>query len=213
MAGQSTHFIGLAVLLLATWAGWRFMGRPSPLLFWGAVAVPVIHQVFVWIAWRLQLGAARARGPLSFPVYRAVFFILFGGRLIALLALASIDSGSLRLALGPRAILTVLLLLPGVYAMYSVARYFGLDRAAGADHFDARYREMPMVTDGIFRFTSNGMYLYAFLLFWAVPVGFNSEAALAVAAFSHAYIWVHYQATEKPDMEYLYGHQETSTGS
>jgi hypothetical protein len=40
-------------------------------------------------------------------------------------------------------------------------------------------------------------------VFW-IAVGFNSSAALAVAAFSHAYIWVHFYATEKPDMDFLY---------
>ena len=89
--------------------------------------------------------------------------------------------------------------------MYSVSRYFGMMRAAGADHFDPRYRDLPLVKEGIFRFTNNGMYIYAFLLFWAIAVGFNSSAALAVAVFSHAYIWVHFFATEKPDMDYLYG--------
>ena len=95
--------------------------------------------------------------------------------------------------------------LPGLYAMYSVRRYFGMSRAAGGDHFDQSFRDMPMVKEGIFRFTNNGMYLYAFLLFWAIAVGFGSTAALVVAAFSHAYIWVHFYATEKPDMAYLYG--------
>ena len=89
---------------------------------------------------------------------------------------------------------------PGV----SVQRQFGMQRAAGADHFDSRYREMPLVEKGIFRFTSNGMYLFGFFLFWAVAVGFNSAAALVVAAFSHLYIWVHFYATEKPDMEFIY---------
>lgn len=32
----------------------------------------------------------------------------------------------------------------------------------------------------------------------------NSNVALTVAAFSHVYIWVHFYATEKPDMDYLY---------
>ena len=76
----------------------------------------------------------------------------------------------------------------GIYAMYCVLRYFGLKRAAGADHFDPRYRDMSFVRQGIFRFTSSGMYVYAFLLFWAIAVGFDSSAALAVAAFSHVYI-------------------------
>ena len=29
--------------------------------------------------------------------------------------------------------------------------------------------------------------------------------ALAVALFQHAYIWVHYYCTEKPDMRRIYG--------
>jgi len=49
------------------------------------------------------------------------------------------------------------------------------------------------------------MYVFAFLLFWALGVGCDSSAALLVAAFSHAYIWVHFHATEKPDMRFLYG--------
>ena len=49
------------------------------------------------------------------------------------------------------------------------------------------------------------MYTYAFLLFWALALGLASKGALVVAAFSHAYIWVHYHCTEKPDMESIYG--------
>ena len=101
-------------------------------------------------------------------------------------------------------------LLPAAYTFYSVAKYFGMLRASGADHFDPRYREMPLVKKGIFRFTSNGMYVYAFLLFWAIAVGFNSMAALVVAAFSHAYIWVHFLTTENPDMDYLYAGNGTN---
>lgn len=89
--------------------------------------------------------------------------------------------------------------------MVSVRKYFGFKRAAGADHFDPAYRDLPLVNEGIFRFTNNGMYLFGFFLFWAVAIGFDSKSALAVAAWSHAYIWVHWFATEKPDMEYLYG--------
>ena len=81
------------------------------------------------------------------------------------------DRGSLQLPIPAQAIVTIALVLPGVYAMYSVKRYFGMARAAGADHFDSRYGNMPLVKEGIFRFTSNGMYIYAFLLFWAIAFG------------------------------------------
>jgi protein-S-isoprenylcysteine O-methyltransferase Ste14 len=114
------------------------------------------------------------------------------------------DKGSLKLQFLPQAIATILLAMSGLYAMYSVKRYFGLVRATGADHFDPKYRDMPLVKEGIFRFTSNGMYIYAFLLFWAIGTGFNSTATLIVAAFSHVYVWVHFCATEKPDMDFIY---------
>ena len=107
------------------------------------------------------------------------------------------DRGSLNLGPFQRISIAGIFVVLGIYAMYSVSRYFGLKRAAGADHFDPRYRDIPFVRQGIFRFTSNGMYLYAFLLFWAIAIGFNSCAALAVAAFSHAYIWVHFYLSRK----------------
>ena len=146
---------------------------------------------------------------IGFPTYLLVFFSLFAGRFLTLAWLAILDQGSLNLPSAIWVLLTLILLLPGLYAMISVQLYFGMSRAAGGDHFDEGYRDMPLVKDGIFRFTENGMYVYAFLLFWAIAIGFNSAAALVVAAFSHAYIWVHYYATEKPDMDYIYGSENS----
>ena len=202
--GQPLHFACVALLLALVWLAWTFLGEPFPAAFWSAVAFPVVHQIFVWLAWRLEFRSSATSKTLGFRGYLVSFFLLFGGRFIALAALAWLDRDSLMLQILPQAILTTMLALPGIYAMYSVKRYFGMVRAAGADHFDPRYREIPLVREGIFRFTRNGMYLYAFLLFWAIAVGFNSTAALTVVAFSHAYIWVHFYATEKPDMDFLY---------
>ena len=202
--GQSLHFACLVPLLALVWAAWKYLDEPFPAAFWSAVAFPVVHQVFVWLAWRLELQSSSISKTIGFRGYLALFFLLFGGRFISLLTLAWMDRGSLRFPILPQAILTTLFALLGLYTMYSVKRYFGMVRAAGADHFDPRYRDMPFVKDGIFRFTRNGMYLYGFLLFWTIAVGFNSGAAFTVAAFSHIYIWVHFYATEKPDMDFLY---------
>jgi hypothetical protein len=202
--GQWLHSICLVPLLVVVWAIWTYLGEPFPIGFWTAVAFPIVHQVFVWLAWRLELLSSTTSKTIGFNGYIAGFFLLFGGRFVSLLALAWMDRGSLHLQALPRFALTGIMTVLGVYAMYSVMRFFGMARAAGADHFDPQYRKMPFVKGGIFRYTSNGMYVYAFLLFWAIAVGFNSSAALAVAAFSHAYIWVHFYATEKPDMDYLY---------
>lgn len=202
--GQSLHFASLVSLLALVWVAWKYLGEPYLVAFWIAITFPIVHQVFVWLAWRLELRSSTTSNAIGFCGYLVWFFLLFGGRFISLLALAWMDRGSLKLAVLPQAIATTLLALLGIYTMYSVKRYFGFARAAGADHFDPKYRDMPLVKEGIFRFTSNGMYVYGFLLFWAIAIGLNSSAAVTVAAFSHAYIWVHFHATEKPDMDFLY---------
>ena len=202
--GQKLHAICLVILLAVVWAIWTYLGKPFPFAFWIAILFPIAHQVFVWIAWRLELLSSATSKTIGFGGYVVCFFLLFGGRFISLFVLAWMDQGSLHLQVLPQIVLTGILTLLGVYAMYSTMQFFGMARAAGADHFDPQYRNMPFVREGIFRFTSNGMYVYASLMFWAIAIGFNSSAALTVAAFSHAYIWVHFYATEKPDMDYLY---------
>ena len=202
--GQGLNNLCLLALLAVTLAAWTYLGKPFPNHFWIAMSFPIVHQVFVWLSWRLELRSALTSKIIGFRGYLVFFFLLFIGRFVSLFALAWVDRGSLNLVFVQRIFVTGILTVLGIYAMYSVLRYFGLKRAAGADHFDPRYRDIPFVKQGIFRFTSNGMYIYAFLLFWAIAIGFNSSAALAVAAFSHAYIWVHFYSTEKPDIDFIY---------
>jgi len=64
---------------------------------------------------------------------------------------------------------------------------------------------MPLVKEGAFKYSSNAMYAFAFLLFWAIALLTGSRAALASALFQHAYIWVHMYCTENPDMEIIHG--------
>jgi len=203
--GQFMHAISLLLLLVLAWLCWQIIGTPVPTLFWLAITVPVAHQIFVWLAWRSELKYSLVSARLGFKFFLLIFFALFLARFVSLGYLAWADRGSVGLGINISVLLAILLLIPGLYAMYSVRTYFGLARAAGADHFYETYRSMPLVKEGIFRYTSNGMYLYAFLLFWAIAVGFGSSSALIVALFSHIYIWVHYYCTERPDMEYIYG--------
>ncbi len=207
--GQLLHFGGLVILLAMLLPAWIALGRPFPVAFWTAAAFPILHQIYVWLTWRLELQSSAISRTIGFKGYLLAFFLLFGGRFVTLAVLAFLDRGSLGLEAVAQAMITVALGIPGLYAMYSVRRYFGMARAAGADHFDSRYRTMPLVNEGIFRFTDNGMYVFAFLLFWAIATGFNSVSALIVTAFSHAYIWIHFYATEKPDMDFLYGSGKT----
>ena len=129
---------------------------------------------------------------------------LFLARPVSLTLLTVADHDSIVLSYTVRAVICLILGAPAAYTLYSVARYFGFARAAGIDHFDDSYRTKPLVVEGTFKYTSNSMYSFAFLGLWVIAVAGASWAGLVVAMFSHAYIWVHYLCTERPDMERIY---------
>lgn len=214
--GQRMHFAVLVVLLAAVWgltglpgfgAG-EFLGLST--MTWAAIAVAdaVLHQVYVWLCWRAELhgqNLTRWFGKRAFAVYAAGFTLLFAARPVLVFALGWSNRGTLEIHpwLGYGAALV--LAVPVVYLMISVRRYFTFRRAFGIDHFEPQYRTLPMERRGIFRFSPNAMYVFGFLALWMPAFLFQSSAALGIAAFSHAYIWVHYLATEKPDMAHIYG--------
>ena len=176
--------------------------------FYLLVGITVLHQVFVWFCWRTELYAgwlSRWFGHRAFAAYAVLFFLLIISRplFITLLAIANRDTIPMNHMF--KVILVILLAAPSLYLMYSIARYFGFERAFGIDHFDPSYRRKPLVKKGIFRYTSNGMYVFGLLILWIPGVLFSSLTALAAALFSHIYIWVHYFCTEKPDMNFIYG--------
>ena len=214
--GQLLHLVLLVGLLVGVsllvtrdplQAG-QCLGVTTRTWFIVALAIPIVHQIYVWLIWRGELcfGAVSGKlGRAGFLIYRAVFMVLLLSRPLTLTLLAISDHGTLEIPLAVRVLAPLVLAIPAIYTLYSVARYFGITRAVGIDHFDPSYRELPMVTDGIFRFTGNAMYSFAFLLFWAIAIAGASRAALIVAMFSHLYIWVHYICTERPDMRLIYG--------
>jgi hypothetical protein len=182
-------------------------GIGTPVWLWLAVAIPIVHQVWVWFCWRTQLHGAwltRVFGGLGFPLYAAGFSVLGIARVVVVFILAIGNRDALSMNLTALRILAIVAAIPTVYLFYSVVRYFGFKRALGIDHFDPGYRSMPFVRKGIFRFTSNGMYTYGFLLLWIPALWFASPAALCAALFNHLYVWVHYYATELPDMKRIY---------
>ena len=157
------------------------------------------------MAWRLELKNKLTSANLGFNGYLVIFFALLISRPVSVGILAFLDINSLGISALPRWTLTAMLLIPALYLGYSVRKYFTFTRAAGGDHFDSRYREMPLVREGIFKYTSNAMYLFGFMALWAIATGFDSQLAMVAAGFNHLYIWVHYFCTERPDMRYLYG--------
>lgn len=213
---QGWHLLALFVLLAGVCAVWQIDGMQAGSLwsistqvwFVIAVAVPVVHQVFVALAWRLQLDTqwlTKTSPRYGFTIYLVVFMIMLVGRLAAVVLLSVANQGSLP---GVRVVYIIaagVLSVPVVYVFYSIARYFGVKRAAGADHFDEAYRRMPLVNEGIFKYTGNAMYLYGMLILYLPALVMGSAAGLLAAVFSHLYIWVHYVCTEKPDMVVIYG--------
>jgi len=48
------------------------------------------------------------------------------------------------------------------------------------------------------------MYSFAFLGLWSIALLLRSQAALSLALFQHAYVWVHFYCTEAPDLDLIY---------
>ena len=176
--------------------------------FWFAVFVPIVHQLYVWLVWRLELYQhtfTRLWGmPRAFKIYAFGFSFLFIGRLIVIILLAQSNRNSLDIDPFYTYLLAVVMTPLVVYLFYSVNKYFTIERAFGIDHFDRNYNE-PYVKKGIFKYTDNGMYLFGLMILYLPGLLYQSEAALLAAVFNHVYIWVHYYCTELPDMRIIYG--------
>ena len=207
--GQLLHLAFLIVALpalnlLTDPPSTMWLGLEVSTWFALALAVPIAHQVYVWLCWRLELRSRFISERWGFRVYAVGFFLLLGSRPATLLLLALADHDSLAMSVPLRwAVATPLILLTG-YAMYSVARYFGFQRAAGIDHFDPSYRDEPRVTQGLFRWTNNAMYVFAVQGFWLFGILAASKLAMVAACFQSIYIWVHYFGTVRPDMDHIY---------
>ena len=212
---QIYHYIALILLVFGVYA----LADDSALLgqlwgvstctwLWFSVAVPILHQVYVWFAWRGQLKyslISRIFGESGFKVYTIGFSVLFSSRLIFIILLSLSNKNSIALSPGFSYALSIVFTLLSGYLFYSVRTYFGFKRAFGIDHFDDSHRHLPFVSEGIFKYTSNAMYTFGFLILWVPGLVIYSKAALLAAGFNHIYIWVHYYTTELPDIRYIYG--------
>ena len=214
---QWLHALALAVALPALWLmstvcgcfhRGEILGIGTWNWFWISVEIPIAHQLFVWIWWRTELHrglVSRVFGRSGFVLYAVVFVGFLAARLVAITALSMASRNTLPLDSRILQALAVALGIPVAYLVYSVLRYFSILRAFGADHFDASYRTKPLVRQGIFRFTANGMYTFGFLVLYIPALWYASRPALVAAVFAHLYIWVHYFTTELPDMRRIYG--------
>ena len=219
---QGVHVVLLVLLVSVAYAlakpklatsAWRgsgdesFLGLTALGWFWLNAALVVVHQAVVALVFRGQLGwgvLTRLFGRRDMLVWGVIFMPFLIARPLVIAGLAIADAGTLDLPRWLSVSLGSVLLAPAVYAGYSVARFFGIPRALGGDHFRLLYRQMPMVRDGAFAWTPNAMYLIVFLGLWAIALLAGAYLALVAALFQHAYIWVHYWCTEEPDMRLMY---------
>ena len=219
---QGWHLLALAGLLAGAYIlsislpgmqDGELWGIPTSVWFWLAIAVPVVHQVYVVLVWRAELTTGwvtRHFPQQGYRLWKVTFMILLAARPVVIVLLAIANRDTFSLPPGVRWGLVAVMAVPVAWLGYSVERYFGVDRAVGADHFDASYRDQPLVKKGIYKYSSNAMYLYGFLALWIPAIVFVSKAALVAALFSHLYIWVHYYFTEQPDMGWLYGQNDVT---
>lgn len=176
--------------------------------FIAAVLIPIIHQFYVLIFWRSELyyqSISKLFGKNGFKIYKVGFAFLILSRpvLITLLSIANAFTISINPVFSY--LLSIILLIPAIYLFYSVSAYFGIDRAMGIDHFNPKkYKNVPFIKKGIFKYTNNGMYIYGFFILWIPGFLLLSKAALLLALFNHIYIWVHYYFTELPDIRIIY---------
>ncbi len=192
----------------------RFLGIGTSAWFYLAISVAILHQVYVWFCWRIQLHYSlitRRFGRNGFLYYSAGFAILIILRILMIVGLAIADRHSLPVNQLLLSFIAAIMALPALYLFYSVKRYFTFKRALGIDHFDQSYRHKPLVREGIFRFSSNSMYTFGLLILWIPGLLYASSAALLLAVFNHVYVWVHYYSTERPDMKRIYGPLKNSS--
>jgi hypothetical protein len=185
-----------------------FWGLRTNSWFWLAITIPITHQIYVWLVWRLELYQktfTKSYGlSLAFKIYAIGFSLLFVSRLITIMILAYSNKDTLHINPMLSYALALVITPPVIYLFYSVKKFFSFERAYGIDHFDKNYNE-PYVKKGIFKYTDNGMYVFGLMILYLPGLLFLSKAALLAALFNHVYIWVHYYFTERPDMVVIYG--------
>ncbi len=203
---QGFHLAGLLFLYLNLYV---LLERYGAAQHWGlwALFTAGLHQGLVVVIWRRALlsppvgkKALRARIALFAPA----FALLLISRLVVTV-LSSRDTAGTMFPPAEASVIAMVLIagLCG-WTIYSVIRYFGLFRALGADHFVPAYRRLPLVKEGIFRYTPNAMYTFGTLLLLLPGIWYRSGPGVAIGLFHYLAVWIHYWATELPDMAYMY---------
>lgn len=215
LEGQPQHLLILALLFTGAISlvhgssvNPTLLGLTAPDWALLSITLAIAHQLIVAVVFRLQLHRAllsRLFGARDMAVWAVVFLPLLAARPLTVLMTGWADDSPITGIRWLEIPLGAALLALAAWGMHSTLKHFTLRRALGGDHFREGIRALPKVTGGVFDYTDNGMYGVVFLGLWGIALLFGSWNALVVAAFQHAYIWVHMYTTEAPDMRRLYG--------
>ncbi len=215
LEGQPQHLglivflsLGATSLLMPSPDSHHLLGLQAHQWATVSIGLAIAHQVIVAFVFRLQLHrnlVTRMHGENDIAIWTRIFMPLLVARPVSILITGLADDVPIGTPTWLNWTFGLLFLAVAVYGMQSVLRHFTIRRAVGGDHFREEIAAMPLVTEGIFKYTSNAMYGPIFLGLWGIALICDSWNALVVAVFQHVYIWVHYYCTEKPDMEWIYG--------
>ena len=204
-------FVLLAIVVYATnWPGvydGGLWGLDTFFWFWLSIGVIIIHQLYAWFIWRTELHLkliSKWFGKRAFLIWTIFFMIFFISRVLFVFILGYANRGTWNIHPILVWVLTVFILIPAIYTFYSIKKYFTFKRALGIDHFDLSCQQLGLVRKGIFKYTSNAMYIFGIMIIWIPALIFTSKAALISAFFNHAYLWVHYYTLELPDIKRIY---------
>lgn len=219
LQGQLLH-AGLIVLLVAgalsllvvqssdrTFLGWN-AGEWATC----SIMIAVVHQILVAAVFRFELYKGlltRIFQERALTVWGTVFLPFLVARPVTIIIVGWLDQTPISGFRSIEVLVAIPAILIAIVTMHSVIKYFTIRRAIGADHFDNEIIAMPFVKQGMFKYTSNGMYGLVFLGLWGIALAFGSWNAFVVAFFQHVYIWVHMTLTEQPDIDRIYGHSES----
>ena len=134
---QIWHLVSVIILIAVTQkfisinydtTNGELWGISTKVWFWIAIAIPIFHQVYVWIIWRLELYnntfTSRYGVQRVFKIYSVGFSLLFVCRLIFIIILAISNQGSLPINPLYTYLIAVLITPVVIYLLYSVLRYF-----------------------------------------------------------------------------------------
>ena len=181
-----------------------FLGVSAKNWFLFSMMTPLFHQGYVWLCWRSELCWQTISRTIGFKSYAVIFIIIMILRLSGI-GLCFADYGSWFIPGRIAWSISVLIFIPFIYTIYSIKKYFGFLRAAGIDHFDTSYKNIPFEKRGIFKWSSNAMYTFAVAVFFGFAISSGSKAMFVFAAYTYIGVWLHYFCTEKEDFKVIYG--------